>query len=55
MCVVAVGTSVFDTQVCSRIGVGEFDVKGLEIIFGLLSMVSVMTVMLLNWLMRIKL
>lgn len=30
VCVVAVGTSVFDTQVCSKMGVGEFDVRGLQ-------------------------
>lgn len=27
---VAAGTSVFDTHVCSNIGVGEFDVSGLQ-------------------------
>lgn len=27
---VAAGTSVFDTHVCSSIGVGEFDVSGLQ-------------------------
>lgn len=30
VCVVAVKVSVLDTHVCSKIGVGEFDVNGLK-------------------------